>query len=226
MSTPQILILAQEALRTNLLRILREHRVIAPFNARFAYNLAVLDAMMQDVPDALLLTADTHGKCAALESVHSKALCPPVLIISDDAHPESRRKLFAAGATDILIAPFEASELIFRLERLCNSRKMPYFGAWYLDVRDHTLHHKKSGAQQRLTQAEARALRCLLLASGRLVEHHELATVISPERESLGTVSVIVSRLRRHIATISDASFRIVSVRNRGYRIVGIAAVS
>lgn len=67
---------------------------------------------MQHVPDALLVAANAFGKYETIESIRSKALCPPILIISDDPHPESRRKLLEAGATDILIAPFEGPELI------------------------------------------------------------------------------------------------------------------
>jgi len=47
---------------------------------------------------------------------------PPVIVLSSDLSPETRREALAVGATDFLSRPFDASEVLLRIRNLLQTR--------------------------------------------------------------------------------------------------------
>jgi signal transduction histidine kinase len=71
-----------------------------------------------------LLMPDVSG-LQVLEMV--RGICPretqlPVLVLTADEAAQTRRKALAAGATDILVKPFDPSELFMRIRNALNAR--------------------------------------------------------------------------------------------------------
>lgn len=220
MSIPLVLALVQDPLRADLARLLVQDKSTL-LEVRFLYDLYALAAQIRQSPNGLLLGYEEGGAdvFVTLEAVCRLPATPPIMLITSSVNPEFRRRCFHLGISEILLAPFEPADLMWRLARLVNVSKSLSLGAWYLDARTNTLLHKETGESQKITGAESRALHCLLLAQGLVVDRNELGRVISPDKEGNGTVSTIISRLRRKVGSLPGAHCAITPIRNRGYQL-------
>ncbi len=89
---------------------------VLPLFKEFAPDLVLLDLLMPR-PDGFEI----------LEQL--KALIPdgtylPVLVLTADITPESKRRALAAGAKDFLIKPFDATEVLLRIGNLLETRRL------------------------------------------------------------------------------------------------------
>lgn len=89
---------------------------VLPLFKEFAPDLILLDLLMPQ-PDGFEI----------LEQL--KALIPdetylPVLVLTADITPESKRRALAAGAKDFLIKPFDATEVLLRIGNLLETRRL------------------------------------------------------------------------------------------------------
>lgn len=191
-----------------------------------ARDVAALAALRRTYwPDMILCAPaqDDPDPCALIHAARQADAHTPLLVISADAAPETRRRLFEAGAHDVLIAPYKPPELLLRIMRLTAhaDRHLHEIGDdWHFDLRTGTLCHRPSGAVCRMPSSEAWLLQRLLTARGRIVAHDELIHQISGIGESLAGLASLVARLRRRLATLPHITCAIVAVRNRGYRLV------
>jgi len=78
-------------------------------------------------PDVLLL--DWHMEpISGLEFIEELKNCvpladiPPILVLTADVTPETRREALAIGATDFLCKPFDPSEVLLRIRNLLQMR--------------------------------------------------------------------------------------------------------
>ncbi|MGH7498625.1 MAG: response regulator, partial [Gemmatimonadales bacterium] len=80
-------------------------------------------------PDLILLDLHMpkHSGLAVLEELRT-SIGPqtylPVLVITGDTSPEARRKALSAGAKDFVTKPFEADELLLRIQNLLETRRL------------------------------------------------------------------------------------------------------
>lgn len=78
------------------------------------YEIIIIDRLLPDL-DGI----------AIVQSLRAKAMTTPVLILSMLASSEERVKGIKAGADDYMIKPFDASELLARLENLTRRSQPP-----------------------------------------------------------------------------------------------------
>jgi EAL domain-containing protein (putative c-di-GMP-specific phosphodiesterase class I)/DNA-binding response OmpR family regulator len=96
----------------------------------FRAGQPMLDALATDEPDLVLL--DLHmpgldgfgvlGSLAALTAGAGTYL--PVLVLTADAERQARTTALAAGASDFLIKPFDAEEVVLRVRNLLETRRL------------------------------------------------------------------------------------------------------
>lgn len=200
-----------------------------PVRTHPARNTAALAAMKQThLPDVLLVApaTDDTAPCSLVSAVRQEAPHVPLLVISTDVSPETRRRLFEVGAHDVLIAPYVPPELWLRIMRLAaHSEKhaVALGGGWHLDAHGDELHHTQSGTVHQMPPSEARLLQQLLQAQGGVIEHDDLAWRVSSAPaicETRAGLASLVARLRRRLASLPGITCSIVAARNRGYRLV------
>lgn len=107
---------------SNILTLDQARAFPSQFNA-FQPDLIITDLLMPDLSGIQII-----------EMVRS--ICPretqlPVLVLTADEAPQSRRRALAAGATDILVKPFDPSELLMRIRNVLNTRFLQ------LELQDH-----------------------------------------------------------------------------------------
>ncbi len=124
----RILIVDDEPANVRLLERLLERRgyshlestadpgQVLPLFKEFAPDLILLDLLMPQ-PDGFEILKQL------------KALIPdgtylPVLVLTADITPESKRRALAAGAKDFLIKPFDATEVLLRIGNLLETRRL------------------------------------------------------------------------------------------------------
>jgi len=91
----------------------------------FQPDLVITDLVMPDVSGIQVLE-------------YVRGICPretqlPVLVLTADQAAQSRRRALAAGATDILVKPFDPSELLMRIRNVLSARFLQ------LELQDHNV---------------------------------------------------------------------------------------
>jgi signal transduction histidine kinase len=82
----------------------------------FQPDLILLDLLMPHV--------DGLGVLERIKAENPAGTFLPVLILTADATPETRRQALAAGAHDFLTKPFEATEVVLRVRNLLETRRL------------------------------------------------------------------------------------------------------
>lgn len=95
-------------------RSLREPRAAAAVCAEFRPDLVLLDLLMPDL--------DGFGVLEQLAPYLAAQVYLPVLILTVDITPESKRRALAAGARDFLAKPLDAVEVLLRVKNLLETR--------------------------------------------------------------------------------------------------------
>lgn len=128
----------------------------------------------------------------------------PVLILTGDPTPETRRKALAAGARDFVAKPFESVEVLLRIKNLLETRYL------HLELRQHneSLEEKVRDRTTHLAAAQLETLRRLAVAAeyrdditGRHAERVGLLGAHIAARVGMGGERV---RLLRWAATLHD----------------------
>src|SRR5437868_6465645 len=96
----------------------------------FRGGAAMLDALQTDEPDLILLDLHMPGMdgfavLQALAAVpgHDERYLP-VLVLTADAERGARTAALAGGASDFLIKPFDAEEVVLRVRNLLETRRL------------------------------------------------------------------------------------------------------
>jgi EAL domain-containing protein (putative c-di-GMP-specific phosphodiesterase class I)/CheY-like chemotaxis protein len=108
----------------------------------FAPDLVLLDLHMPGM-DGIELLLRLHGETPDDNFV-------PIVMLTADINPESRKRALAQGANDFLTKPFDATEVLLRVRNLLVTR------ALYLRVREHNevLRRNLERQQERQLRAE------------------------------------------------------------------------
>ena len=91
----------------------------------------------------------------------------PVVLVTGDATPEARQEALSAGASDFLLKPFDATDVLLRIRNLLNLRKQ------YHDVHAQVQQHQRELRDTQIEMAERLA---------RVAESHESADGSLPTR--------------------------------------------
>ena len=96
------------------IRCTTDSREVLPLVNLFQPDLIILDLMMPHL--------DGFQVMQQLEAVISKETYLPILVLTADVAPATKRKALGAGATDFLHKPFDASEIFMRIRNLLQTR--------------------------------------------------------------------------------------------------------
>lgn len=178
------------------------------------YDLLIIDVMMPGEDGVSLM-----------ESLREHRVVPIILLtaLGDPAH---RIRGLKAGADDYLAKPFEPEELLLRIDAIFRrtgrktvSDKIS-FGQFVYDLEQKVL--SKNGEIVRLTTSEVALLDLLARQGGGAVSRYVLSENVNGDSER--AVDVQMTRLRRKLEDNPSEPRFLLTVRGKGYRLIGSAA--
>lgn len=178
--------------------------------ASIAFDLAVVDRMMPG-KDGVRLVRD----------MRSLGLQMPAIMLTAVSDVESRIDGLASGADDYLPKPFEPKELLLRINNILR-RARGRASRSAIAVGDGSYDHEtgifsRGDKPIKLTSGEKTVMNLLAAASGGAVGRDELAAASGGTERG---VDVAIARIRRKIEIDAKLPGIILTVRNKGYRIV------
>ncbi|MGI9146854.1 MAG: response regulator transcription factor [Chloroflexota bacterium] len=206
----------------------------ADYRVRTAVTGAAARALVEQLePDLIILELvlpDEDGLvlCSVLKSMADV----PVLICSGT---QRRRDAFLSlklGADDFIAKPFDAYDVLARVEVLLRRATQRHAGELSLsggpirigELRiDHSLHEVMvADARLQLTPTEYRLLTVLAERPDQVVPRDALAKLVwgDPDTGTSRTIDVHIGRLRVKLSQSGQAAPQIVSVRGFGYKLV------
>jgi DNA-binding response OmpR family regulator len=139
----------------------------------------------------------------------------PVVVISDLDQVDARLAALRYGATDHVVAPTEARELIERVRQAAARARSVRDGMATQLLVDRPARVARNGSRSiALTPVELAVLEVLLERSGEVVSKEEISEAL-PNRPRPNTVEVHVSALRRKLGAIGAPTVK--TVHRRGY---------
>ncbi|MBO0766840.1 MAG: response regulator transcription factor [Hyphomicrobiaceae bacterium] len=176
--------------------------------AGLVFDLVILDVMMPG-ESGLDLARD-------LKSTSSIPIC----MLTARAEPEERIEGLEAGVDDYIAKPFEARELLLRLQNILKRRQGPSGPRDEITMGEFVFHvargELKRGEESiKLTERERDLLRHFAQRPGTPVARHELAADDSTGTER--AVDVQINRLRRKIESDPAHPVYLQTVRGKGY---------
>jgi len=180
------------------------------------YDLCIVDIMLPKMDGFTLIER--------IKEIDRKV---PIVILSARSMKEDKIKGFHIGVDDYITKPFDEEELLYRIKAILSriklnddskglDEKMMYsLGAYEFDCEKQLLKH--SSTQTRLTIKEARILKILCHARGRLVKREEIMIEIWGDSDYFTgrSLDVFISKLRKYLK--NDTTIRITSVPTVGY---------
>ena len=185
------------------------------------YDVLVLDVMLPG-PSGL----------AIAESLRSRGLDVPILMLSARGEVADRVVGLSVGADDYLAKPFEFIELLARIDALLrragrrrDAEAVPdiAFGDVVADFR--TFSVTRAGRRVKLSSREMDLLRYLATNPGAVITRDELLDEVwgSDAMPTPRTVDVHIARLRQKLEPTPATPRFILTVHGRGYRFVHTA---
>lgn len=130
-------------------------------------SLEVEERMRRNLPDLILLdlrmpNLDGFGVMERVTPlIRDAGTYLPILVLTADVSPETKRRALSAGANDFLTKPFDPSEVELRLRNLLSTRSL------HLQLRNHaeTLEQKVHDRTRELEEARLEILERLAVAA-------------------------------------------------------------
>src|SRR5713101_172011 len=207
----KILIVDDEAANIHLLeRLLRQvgyTRLRSTTDPRHAVALFVEFQPDLVLLDLLMPHLDGFAVIRELEPLTAEGTYLPILVLTADVTPETKRRALAAGAKDFLTKPFDLTEILLRVKNLLETR----FLALELQGHNERLEAQVRERTQQLLQTEK------LAAMGQL-----LAGVAHELNNPLSVVTGRTAMLRELVGTgpLADQAEKIARAADRCARIV------
>jgi len=183
---------------------------------KFEFNLCILDVMMPDLDGLQLL------RMIRTDNLLQKT---PVIMLTAKSGVEDRIKGLEQGADDYLSKPFDAMELILRIQSLLKrvsekkndheSRIM--MGKVILDEEDYSI--TISGEKKEFTLTEFKLLHYFMKRRGRVQTRDNLLLGVWKFDTDVETRTVDV-HIRRVRKKIEESSLEIETIRGVGYRLI------
>jgi putative two-component system response regulator len=128
-------------------------RQVLALHARFGPDLVLLDLAMPHL--------DGLAVMAQLRQVLPAGTYLPILVLTADMSTEARERALAGGASDFLLKPFDATEVLLRIGNLLQTRRL------HLELRRHNqlLERRVGDRTAQLEQARNEILQRLALAA-------------------------------------------------------------
>jgi len=176
------------------LRSTTDSRQVLPLYAEFQPDLILLDILMPE-PDGFRVME-------ALKPLVTDGSFPPVLALTADVTQETRRRALTAGAKDFLTKPFDATEVLLRIQNLLETRFL------YLELRTHNerLETEVRERTQKLVQSEKLATMGSLLAGVAHELNNPLAVVLG--RAALLSQKLADNPLAADVQKLANAAAR------------------
>jgi len=181
--------------------------------------------------DLMLLDLVLPGKCDGYEILKEMRLIKPtvpVIILTARGEVADRIKGLKNGADDYVIKPFNARELLARLEAvLRRSPERPTelnnitIPGGYVDLARSVVCFKDS-SERELSEKEIQLLSYLGNNSGRVISRAEILSRVwglNPDSVATRTIDMHVVRLREKLRNDPVQPDVIVTVRGKGYRL-------
>jgi len=177
------------------------------------FDICVLDVMMPKI--------DGFTLAEKIIKINPKI---PFVFLTARQMKEDKIKGLKLGADDYIVKPFEADELVLRLNNILKRSEKNiepiYFsadikiGSYLFDTKRFEL-KRKSNSQQ-LTEKEASLLLFLFKSKNQLLERNEVLNAIwgNDDFFSGRSMDVFISRLRKYLK--DDSNISIESIRNVG----------
>jgi two-component system NtrC family sensor kinase len=134
------------------LRSTTDSRQVVPLFKDFGPDLVLLDLVMPH--------RDGFAVMAELAPLIPAGDYRPILVLTADVNPETRRRALAAGANDFLTKPFDATEVLLRIANLLQTRRLTLA----LKAHNERLEEQVRERTERLLQTEKVATMGSLLA--------------------------------------------------------------
>lgn len=168
--------------------------------------------------DVIILDIGSEFPADKVQEIYAEKSVPLLVVLPDWTFADEAH---AAGADEVMAAPVNTNELLFRLRTLVHSPRIVRVANLLIDLAARRV--KVRNLHVRLTPVEFRFLACLVEHVGEAVSCNEiLKDVWGCTSESGGTLSQVkncVSRLRKKIESDPSDPQYIISVRGGGYRL-------
>ena len=211
-------------LRSLLQRYLREQGFLVTaakdadeakaFLGVYIFDLLIVDIMMPRVTGTELL-----------QNIRNEGNNIPVILLTEKSNPEDRINGLESGADDYVAKPFEPRELVLRINNILKrteekkeqANKLIFHHVFYDLAKGELVN--ESGEVIHITPVERTLLNLLGKKTGEVHTREELAEVLgSPE--SLRTVDVQITRLRKKIEKDTKNPRYLQTVRGKGYMLI------
>ena len=177
-----------------------------------AFDLMVVDWMMPGETGVELV-----------RSLRADGMDVPVLMLTALAETDHRIEGLSAGSDDYLPKPFDARELLLRVQSLLRRRGPPpeplieqvTFGPFTFHIARREL--RRDGEPVRLTDRERDIMRIFATRVGETIPRHELIGEDAEVGER--TIDVQINRLRRKLENDPSNPLWLQTVRGVGYRL-------
>ena len=166
---------------------------------------------------------------AVCETLRSKGVEAPILMLSARTLPEDRIRGYDVGASQYLQKPFELDELLAMVRNLLGRRRQmdaprapDTYQLGQARINFDTFEATVGEQEIQLTPIEMNLLRYFIDNEGRVIGRNELVERVwrQPYLESTRTVDNFVMRLRRYFEPDPANPRYFLSVRGAGYRFV------
>ena len=171
------------------------------------YDILILDIMMPG-ESGLSLTREVKKNNPV-----------PIILLTAKGEAKDRIEGLELGADDYLGKPFEAKELLLRINNILNKTKMPifqeeiYIGSSLVNFKK--LNIKKNNKIQKINPQEKKVLEKMLSTPGKIFSREDIGKVINISKER--TVDVMITRLRQKIEENPKNPKYLQTIRGSGY---------
>ena len=175
----------------------------------FSFDVVIMDVMMPH-----------KSGVEYTQQLRQKGFQTPILMLTAMGDVASRITGLEAGADDYLPKPFDPKELLLRIKNLIKHQQSPSdavsFGDFTYIKSKKTLIHQNVPVN--LTGTEQQLLDVLVQSINTVLTREELAQKI--QTDSVRTIDVQITRLRRKIEQDHKHPVWIQTVRGQGYKLV------
>jgi len=171
------------------------------------YDILILDIMMPG-ESGLSLTREVKKNNPV-----------PIILLTAKGEAKDRIEGLELGADDYLGKPFEAKELLLRINNILNKTKIPilqeeiYIGSSLVNLKK--LNIKKNNKIQKINPQEKKVLEKMLSTPGKIFSREDIGKVINISKER--TVDVMITRLRQKIEENPKNPKYLQTIRGSGY---------